>query len=220
MGQVQRRTKSHLDGCRPEGFQPQLHLLGIRSGKVPLTVAQNIYTLWAWKYSCINMFKCIVYNHILYLDTHTYIHAHTSSLNLMWFFGFQSPIVLVSETLTKDLKMGWPLKSKSQCILDPQMCYDRSLSCKESPLLHPHVCFILQLGTCKSCNQKVEASMVKQNSVSDLNRPTNRSEIHGFDPFWAWSSDSSTLSTAYCCWRWTLFWTSRLVLGYTAINIP
>ena len=40
--------------------------------------------------------------------------------------------------------------------------------------------------------------MVKQNSVSDLNRPTNRPEIHGCDPFWAWSSDSSTLSTAYC----------------------
>lgn len=66
------------------------------------------------------MYACIV---CIYMFTHTYIHTHTSSLNLMWFFGLQSPIVLVSETLTKDLKMGWPLKSKSQWILDPQMCY-------------------------------------------------------------------------------------------------
>lgn len=89
MGQVQRRTKSHLDGCWPEGFQPQLHLLGIRSGKVPLMVAQNIYALWAWKYSCINMYTCIIMN--IYIYTHTHTDIHTFQVWIWCDFSDSSP---------------------------------------------------------------------------------------------------------------------------------
>ncbi len=68
-----------------------------------------------------------------------------------------------------------------------------------------------------SSNQKLQASMVKQNSVSDLNRPLNRHENplnDGFSqpPFWAWSSDSSTLSTAWLLWTFL-----DITLGYLGL---